>query len=241
MTIEIIALLDRPSPSAFCMVPFVARDSADPEETLRVYGLRNLTRSRLERHELDNLVETDSALRLTDPVRVTRNDADLHDLVIGWLGHEFNKRNMQLRQSRPPVLPVYDIESHGGFWLDTPARIYGQLRQWTREAATDIFTGLAGSELAELMLWVLHESVETRAAVWHTRSTEAEKTRHVQWYARLERDAGRPITEAALEERFRAIKEEFATQVRSALQRHGRRPPGRSPLFTRTRRSILGS
>jgi len=229
MTIEIIALLDKPSPTAFCMVPFVARNRDDPGKTLRVHGLRDHAGSRLEHDELEDLVRGGSALRLDDPVQVS---IDAPGLVAGWLGERFQRRMLQLRGVMLPLRPLYRIPSHGGFWLAAPDVIYGLLDQWTREAATDVFTGLAGPEMAELMLWVLHERDETRAAVWHTRATPAEKARHLEWYARLEHDAGRPISEQELEERFLGIAEKFATPVRSALKRFGRNPPKAAPFFT---------
>jgi hypothetical protein len=199
MTMAMIALLDKPSSSSFGMVPFVVRDH---DGTLHVRGIRDRARSTLDQAALDELARSKSALLLPESVTL---DQDRDDTVAGWLGFGFRHEVARLRAPEPRVPLLHDIEEHGGFWLDTAASVYQALDQWTREAAAEVFSGTGGAELAELMLWVLPERDETRAAVWHTRGPDSEKRRHLEWYTRLERDAGRSVSTEELEQRFRQV------------------------------------
>lgn len=211
MTWNIIALLDRPTSSAFGIAPFVVQDE---HGILHVHGLRNRPRSALDPAELDQLVRSKSALRLPRPVPL---EEDRRDVVAGWLGRDFRRQVARLRAPEPRVPPLFEIEPDGGFWIDAPSSVYGLLEQWIREAAAEVFAESGSAELAELMIWVLPERDETRAAVWYTRRPDSEKARHLEWYARLERDAGRPISPEELEEHFRQVARVFQRPIEARM------------------------
>lgn len=228
MTSTVIALLDTPSASSFGMVPFVARDSCG---VLYVCGIRNRPRSALEPAELDELLRSKSALRIPELLAVDRID---QDMVAGWLGLGFRHEVARLSAPEPRVPLLHEIDELGGFWLDTPATVYGALDQWIREAAADVFSGAGSAALAELMVWVLPDRDETRAAVWHTRAPDSEKHRHLEWYVRLERDAGHPITPKDLETRLQKIVETYRRPLGERLDMLGRKPRralDHAPLF----------
>lgn len=202
MPAHVIALIDKPSRSSFSKHACVVQDE---DGTLHLHGLRNHPRSTLRADELEQLVASQSVMRLPSAIAAD----ELAGKVVGWLGRELQERLRQLDGPGVPGLPKELFETpDGDMWFEASERIYERMETWMKAAARDVFAGRSSNarELAELMLWVLPGRDETRAAVWYTRPDEAEKARHLAWYARLERDAGRPVEPAALELRFQAIR-----------------------------------
>lgn len=217
MVAHVIALLDKPRPLSFGRFAFVTQDA---HGVLHIHGLRNHPRSTLTVEELDQLVASQSVLRLPEGIRV----GDPNGKVAGWIGRDFQARLRRL--DAPPVLDLPKNLARtpaGDVWFEGSERIYDRMEIWMKEAARDVFSDRPiARELAELMLGVLPGSDETRAAVWYTRPDDAEKARHLRWYARLERDAGRPVEPAALEKRFLELRDTFRTAMRTRrAQRSG--------------------
>jgi hypothetical protein len=214
----VIALLDKPNRSSFSMHAFVREDE---HGTLHIHGLRNHPRSTLTVEELEQLVASQSVMRLPSAIAVD----DLAGKVVGWLGRDFQEHLRRL--DGPPVFfPSGLIETpDGDLWFQRPEWTHANMMLWIHEAAQEVFTGRSshGRELAELMLWVLPDCDETRAAVWYTRPSQAERDRHLAWYARLERDAGHSVENAALERRFREILDKHQARDRG-LAEPGHRP-----------------
>jgi hypothetical protein len=210
MIAHVIALLDKPRPLSFGKFAFVTRDA---HGELHIHSLRNHPRSTLTADELEQLVASQSVLRLHEAIGME----DPNGKVAGWLGREFQERLRWLAAPSVRELPSGLARTpDGDVWFEGSARVYDRMEAWMNAAARDVFTGKSNArELAELMLGVLPDRDETRAAVWYTRPNDAEKVRHLKWYARLERDAGRPVAPAALEERFLMVRDTFRTAMRT--------------------------
>jgi hypothetical protein len=203
---RIIALLDRPSPRSFGMVPFV----------LLARGFKGRPAWRLEARDVEELVLDRHALRVDATVPDPIDD----DTVAGWLGRQF----LQEAGSIPAGVPWErrrPAADDGHFWLAQRADLYQTLERWVHEAACDVFER-DDARLAKLMIWVRPDSAVTRAALWSTKKTEEERKERIAWWVRLERDAGRPTTEAEMTERLRHIREEYLGASSGRLAR----PPG---------------
>jgi hypothetical protein len=212
MPSRVVALLDKPSLSSYGMYAFVAEDD---QGILRIHGLSNHPRSVLAADELTQLVASQSVLQLPDPISIQHPG----DKIAGWIGREFQERLAGLGGPPLPRISVKPVSTvDGDVWIDTPERVYERMVKWIQLAARDVFTDKANArKLAELMLWVLPERDETRAAVWSTRPNEAERIRHLEWYARLDRDDGRPVEPAVLEERFEKLRHEVRATMQERL------------------------
>lgn len=207
MVAHVIALLDKPRPSSFGAFAFVTQDE---HGVLHIHGLRNHPRSTLTTDELEQLVASQSVLRLPRAIDVE----DPNNKMAGWLGRDFQERLRRLHAPHVLALPSLEETPDGDVWFERSERIYDRMETWMKAAARDVFADKpVARELAELMLGVLPGRDETRAAVWYTRPDDAEKARHIRWYARLERDAGRPVEPAALEARFQRIRDTFGNAI----------------------------
>lgn len=215
MVAHVIALLDKPRPLSFGRFGFVTQDA---HGALHIHGLRNHPRSTLTADELEQLVASQSVLRLPEPIPVE----DPNGKVAGWLGRDFQARLDKLRAPQVALPSHLARAPDGHVWFEGPDRMYDRMETWMKAAARDVFSDSPiAPALAELMLGVLPGRDETRAAVWYTRP-DTEKDRHLAWYARLERDAGRPVEPAALQKRFLELRDTFRTAMRTRrAQRSG--------------------
>jgi hypothetical protein len=212
MPAHVIALIDKPSRMSFSKHAFVVQDERG---TLHIRGLRKHPRSTLRADELEQLVASQSVMRLPSAIAAD----GLEGKVVGWLGRDFQDRLRRLAAAPVPALPDARTETpDGDLWFEASERIYGRMLSWVKAAAREVFTDKPNArELAELMIWVLPGRDETRAALWHTRPNEEEKTRHLNWYAKIERDAGRPGEPAVLKERFEKLRDEVRATMQERL------------------------
>jgi hypothetical protein len=227
MSHRIVALLDRPSPRSFGMVPFVERIA---DGTLRVHGLHGRPAQGMLDADLGQLLQEHSALALdvitTEPITETT--------VAGWVGVQFRQEARRI----PPQVPWGKCRpttgQEGHFWLGFREAIHRTMEQWVKEAARDVFER-GDANLAKQMIWVMPDSELTRAALWSTKTTEKERQERIAWWLRLERDAGRAASEAEVTERFTQLREEYVSANRNRLARF----PKRSRLHRSTRAAPL--
>ena len=201
-TVAVVALLDRPNPESFGMVAFVARHL---DGSFRIHGLEGQDGTRLAAGELDCLISEGHALGVQAEAELR-----LGCLVAGWIGEGFRQMAERARAPTPRVPAAQHLLStngHGRFWIDTADIVYHQhLLRWLREAAREVFDS-DSAELADLMTWVLPNNQLTWAALWHTRRDEGARREELQWWTRLERDAGHSVDEAAMQQRFQDLRE----------------------------------
>lgn len=202
MSHRIVALLDRPSPRSFGMVPFVERTA---DGTLHVHGLQGRRAQGMLDADLTQLLQQNSALALdhtvTEPITETT--------VAGWVGVQFREEARRI----PPQVPwgkCRPATDQGHFWLGFREAVHRTMEQWVKEAARDVFER-GDARLANLMIWVMPDSELTRAALWSTKTTEKERQERIAWWLRLERDAGRAVSEAELIERFTQLRQEYVS------------------------------
>jgi hypothetical protein len=223
MPAHVIALIDKPSRMSFSKHAFVVQDERGH---LHIRGLRNHPRSTLRADELEQLVASQSVMRLPSAIAAD----GLEDQVVGWLGRDIQERVRRLDGAPTLTVPAARLETpDGDLWFEASERIYGRMLRWVKAAAREVFTDKPNArELAELMIWVLPGRDETHAALWYTRPNEEEKTRHLNWYAKIERDAGRAVEPAVLQKRF----EELRHAVRATMEERlgTMRSPARNKL-----------
>lgn len=222
MSHQIVALLDRPSPRSFGRVPFVERTA---DGTLRVHGLHGRPAQTMLDADLDQLLHERSALA----VDTTLHEPITETTVAGWIGAQFRD---DARRS-PPQVPWGKCRlaaDQGHFWLGDREAIRGIMEQWIKEAARDVFER-KNARLANLMIWVMPDSDLTRAALWSTKTTEKEQQDRIAWWIRLERDAGRAVTEAEMTAHFTTLRDEYLSTNQARLARF----PGGSRLHRSTR------
>ena len=212
MPAHVIALIDKPSRMSFSKHAFVVQGERG---TLHIRGLRKHPRSTLGADELEQLVASQSVMRLPSAIAAD----GLEGKIVGWLGRDIQERVQRLSGSPALTVPAARIETpDGDLWFEAPERIYGRMLSWVKAAAREVFTDKPNArELAELMIWVLPGRDETRAALWYTRPNEEEKTRHLNLYAKIERDAGRAVEPAVLEERFEKLRHEVGATMQERL------------------------
>jgi hypothetical protein len=227
MSHQIVALLDRPSPRSFGMVPFVERTA---DSTLYIRGLRGRPAQVMLDVDLDQLLKEHSALA----VDITTTEPIAETTVAGWIGAQFRDEARRI----PPQVPWSKCRraaDQGHFWLGDREAIHRTMEQWVKEAARDVFER-RDAGLANLMIWVMPDSELTRAALWSTKATDKERQERLAWWLRLERDAGRAISEAEMTERFTRLRDEYLSTNKARLARLPkvsglRRSTKAAPLF----------
>lgn len=157
------ALLDKPSPESFGMIPLVI----DDEGSLRVLGLAPASAHRahsLHTDELEELLRAGHGLRVDQELRREPTS----DAVALWLGDSFNERTAALRLP-PAPLPAGLEAPNGRFFVGPAAAMFPYLERWIM-AAFRRFRGetdaKAKKEISGLMRWVLPNRPETLAAAW---------------------------------------------------------------------------
>lgn len=223
-SVHIVALLDRPSPKSFGMVPFVEQTS---DSEYIVHGLKNRPAMPLSEHDLDELIDHGSILPINQRV-----EADIEKTTVaGWLGKDFKQKAVAI-PSGIPEARLYQVVDQGQFWLADRDSVKGAQEDWVEKAARQVFEN-GDVDLAKLMIWVLPDHERTRAAIWHTKPTDNEKQERIAWWVRLERDAGHPITPAALTARLKSIVDAYRGGVEtSRLRRYSQRGIGTQPRST---------
>lgn len=202
MRAEVVALLDNPSPDTLGLVPVVLRVAG----RLEVRGVAGWEkRTPFHEGDLEDLVQQGHALQLPAGLVADFNERfPLEEAgAAGWVGDGWWQRaeELHLVHDLPPERPLR-APGKGSFWLGTPPTVYGVLDRWLRKAAV---TALQrdGAAISELMRRALPHRLETRAITWWTRPSEEEKRRRLEWYVRLERDAGnQEVTVEGLRETF---------------------------------------
>lgn len=202
--ITLIALLDRPSVHSLAIIPVVLKTI---DGSLIVTGV-NKRPIAINQDYLDLLIKNGHVLCLPNPI-VFESFIDFH-IVAGWLGSFFEEKCIMLQGPEIAIkttnLFVNDKgEKIAKFWLDTPDKIMKVIEQWVKKAAHKaIKNGLAS--LADLMIWALPDHEYTRAALLSTRSTQKERQRKLEWFARLDKNAGREIKIVDLEKQLLMIE-----------------------------------
>lgn len=202
-----MALLGAPGRDGFGRHPVVVRDEAG---RLIVYGAREHSGAALSSEDLADLVRRGDAVRVTHAPTVLSPDH-----CAGWLGSDFSASANGLRhQARPPAGPTF-AEPLGTLWIAPGDEVYRHLDIWLRNAAKSIFEARGGRialrPLARLMLHVLPDRIETRAAVW---TTSPEPAKALAYLARLATARGEAPQPDALKASFEAVIEQYAGSVR---------------------------
>lgn len=194
----LVALLDRPGSDDLCMLGFVTADSIG---RLRICGVANRDLRPLTHGDLAALIEDGHALPV-DGVSIDGDESP--DLAVGWIGEGLLDKIRALDAPLPPFLPT-DPDAHRhdagrGWFVVRPTKdVYEALVRWTRAILlATVKTGQA--EIARLALRALPDSDDARAALWLT-SPLQRRAVQLEWFARLDQDAGRPRRSPAEMER----------------------------------------
>src|SRR4051812_8020689 len=97
---EVVALLHKPSPKSFGIVPYVGNDDG----RLQVSGLSDASRHRgelLGDDALSELIHAGHALRAQAPIEVKLPD----NSIALWVGHDFASVAEQVGLAAPPLPP----------------------------------------------------------------------------------------------------------------------------------------
>jgi hypothetical protein len=181
--VTVRALLDRPDPRSMGLHPVVLSLG----DELRVSGLASGDR-RLEPHELKALVDDGHAIAVDEPLPPDV----VGPVCAAWVGLAFARTAEDEDAPELPFDPrrMVRMPLQGYFFLDTPALVFGGLDRWVRRAFA-VAVERRSRRLAKLLSATAPARTETRAALFVTGS-EKERERELDWWARLERDAGRP-------------------------------------------------
>ncbi len=131
-------------------------------------------------------------------------------LVGAWIGAEF----IDAVRSLEAPIPRFDearwmaVEEDGWVLVDTAPMVYAVLDSWLRETFAQAIERRS-EELAELMMMVLPERDETRAALWWASESDESRREELERWARLERDAGRQVSIEALMTRIIAASDDL--------------------------------
>lgn len=198
MTRKAVAILDRPSPRALCMVPVVVDDG---HGCLSVTGLADGSSTVvLTRTDLEGLLSRREGLPLglleVPPVE---------NLTGGWVGDEFLSIAKQYGVPSPPffneVRSVRVEPGDGYCYLSSALEVHTALEAWFQKAVR-MAVHRNNSAIAQLAAWPFPDRDEARAAVWVTAQPER-RAAQLEWFARLERDGGNPnVDRSAMERRL---------------------------------------
>ncbi len=195
---EVVALLHRPHPKSFGIVPYVG----DEDGHLEVSGLSDASRHRAElltRDALSELVQGGHALTARAPIEIELPD----NAVALWIGHDFAVAADQIGLSAPPLPPHQGETSGGRFAIGGAKEMYVYLEQWTERAFARLVTLDGDSEaqrkIAALMRWALPADPKTLAALWRS---SADPDRELAWQLRTFRKGS---TSIALADELRGV------------------------------------
>lgn len=230
---RLIALLDRPSKESLGIVPLVLETTTGLILCGFKGGPRPLAAEKLREGE-----HLGSVLRVEGPEVSLGPEAQL---AAGWLGHEFARKAQELGapEIRTDELSLNTAED-GQYWFDRPERVVEFIDSWVIEAAR-IAIDTRSPDLAELMEQASPDHFDTCAALYATRTDEVQRREELEWIARLERDAGRPVEidelERRLEERVAEIRCVSPTEPRlgDARDRPRQKSDGEPPRPSRPR------
>lgn len=156
--------------------------------SLRTTGLANGDRS-ISEAELKILIADGHARQIDGPLP----EDTLGPMCAAWLGLEFVRA---CEDADAPELPfdrraMIRVPKLGWYMIDRPAAVFAALDGWYRTAFVAAIERRSRA-IALLLPWVDPSRDDTRAALYLT-GTQAERDRELTWWARLERDAGRPV------------------------------------------------
>ncbi|MBN8490331.1 MAG: hypothetical protein J0M00_02725 [Burkholderiales bacterium] len=162
---EVRALLDRPDPKSFGLVPIVRGDGRG---NLCVSGLSEESSRRargMDEPALGELIRNGSAL----PVNFDLPEDTPANAAALWVGDEFANETEHVQTSLPP-LPVRTLRLDGGqVAIGSPDEMFVYLDQWV-SIAFDRFKSAADGRrrqrLVSLMQWALPSDRRTLAASW---------------------------------------------------------------------------
>lgn len=184
---KVIALLDYPHSASAGITPFVIKG----DHGYRICGFEGGHRY-LSPDSLATGVFIGTVLSVDGPeIQFEENE----DLSAGWIGNDFeiwrvalNAPAFELAKETP-----YPVEN-GKYWIAKSITALDILNKWILAAAPLAISNKSPA-LAKLMEQVSPAHWVTRATLYMTQPTEEAKLEELQWIARLERDAGRPISE----------------------------------------------
>ncbi len=173
-----IALLDRPSPKSFGLVPVITERHGVPAVT----GVAGLSAHRVQPisiPEVNNLIAAGHALRVTGELSPA-DDVGV-DTVALWAGTAFLEA-AERADLLPAPLPSRPHPAEGGsFYLGRAAALYPYLDQWVSRALTTLLNHSDQQKqrhIAELMRWVLPSNPMTLAALW---TSSSEPDTELRW------------------------------------------------------------
>ena len=174
---KILALLDHVSPKGFGMHSFVAEMSGG---RLLVSGAEgHLHQKEISRADLKDYVRGTFAAKDIASLSIELPE-EKFGCVAGWIGKEFEDGLQQLRgPAHNAPNERYVIDGVGGFWIDSPEKVYGLMKDWTTRTMKQAIR-MERAHLANFMTWVLPIDPETRAAIWYTKPSVAEKERFLK-------------------------------------------------------------
>jgi hypothetical protein len=184
---DILALLDKPSPKSFGMVPVIVRCGI-----CDLYALDGRVQLlSVDRVRIDELCASGHAYDVS--ALGASIEGAPRPLVAGWLGAEFLENARRLGAPEPPVTDArFVFEPHGSFWVDAPQDVFGCLKRWTLAAARRVFIE-RNAALADLMAWALPDEQETIAAIWWTRGSDEDRKRYLRLAMRIREGRGQKL------------------------------------------------
>ena len=196
------ALLDSPRSRTMGAVPFVSRDTATG--TLRTNGFANRSMRRsVDEDELEELVSAKQASKVASELDLT-SVLEVGNQVAFWVGHDFAAEAAELGMPLPLLDGDSSIVTERGFVRVLPAEeVYARIVTWTEQALRSVIRTRSPG-VAELMRRVAHDSDVIRTAIWLTTANEKIE-RTLNWYTRLERDAGHRTSPGSLINRFQSL------------------------------------
>lgn len=196
------ALLDSPRSRTMGAVPFVSRDTNTGR--LRTHGFASeVMRRSVGDAELGELMSSHQARAVASELDLGRQlEAGTH--VAFWIGHEFADAAGRLGLSLPLLDADASVETEQGRVRVLPSEeAFARVVTWT-EQALRLVIRTRNSAVADLMRQVAHDSDVIRTAVWLTTS-KGQMDRTLEWYTRLERDAGLRTNSRTLIQRFESL------------------------------------
>ena len=196
MDVELVAILDAPRPSGMGMHGLILRDPSG----FVTAGLH--VNRRVNQREFDDLVDGGHVLLVDGEIPERLLGGLVGDAGALWVGDEFTNRigdrNFQIpEQPREGATRT----AAGTFWLDFPSATFSTTQYWLKNALRRVVRS-DDFELAKLMLNVDITSDYTRAALL---STSDDPERDLEWFLRLDSDAGLPVGFDDIETRLRDL------------------------------------
>lgn len=196
---RVVALLDTPSAESMGAVPIVLQNDG----SLSVSGLADSRSRMISDQELQELVSSRQAVRVSANLDTAAGTANP---VAMWIGKQFASQARALDLPPPPLVSDDVIETvDGRAGLGHPEEVHARLTAWLEKAFRHAIES-SSVKLARLMTQVMPDHELTRAALWNT-APKREKEKELEWFVRLERDAGRAADPQHLRQRFENLRD----------------------------------